>query len=169
VVVAEGRSGRGCGEDGDALVTTGAMALAVTTADCAPIALGSPEGVIGAVHAGWRGLAAGVVDAAVSAMRAMGASRVEAALGPCIHAECYEFGLADLDAVCHRLGSGVRATTSAGRPAFDLPAAVHAAVDQAHSTLVHDAEVCTACSAEQYFSHRARGERQRQAMVVWKA
>ena len=158
------------GAEGDALVTTCAdMALAVLTADCAPVALASPEGVVAAVHAGWAGLAAGVVDRAVDAMRRLGATTVDAALGPCIHAECYEFGPAELDRVAHALGDGVRGVTAAGTPALDLPAAVAAAVDRAGGALVADEDVCTACAADRCFSHRARADAERQAMLVWRA
>ena len=160
--------GKCAGDVGDALVSAdpGAV-LAVLTADCAPIALASEEGVVGAVHAGWRGLRAGVVDAAVGAMRDLGATEVVAALGPCVHAECYEFSDADLDAVAADLGDGVRGVTAEGRPALDVPAAVRAALDRAGARLVHDVDVCTACSTEHY-SHRARRELERQAVVVWR-
>lgn len=160
--------GRGRGENGDALVTRGAEALAVMTADCAPVAMSSPEGIIAAVHAGWRGLMAGVIQAAAATMRALGALRVEAALGPCIHAECYEFQNPELDEVVNRFGADVRAETRTGRPALNLPVAVRAALQEADAALVHDVDVCTACAADRFFSHRARGERQRQAMVLWK-
>jgi len=169
VVVSPAHPHLGRGEAGDALVTSGDAALAVMTADCAPVALTSAEGIVAAVHAGWRGLVAGVVQAAVEAMREQGAGEVRAALGPCIHAECYEFGRAELDQVAARLGGGVRAELADGRPALDLPAAVGAALKEAGATLVHDVDECTACLGDRYFSHRARGERQRQAMVVWKA
>jgi YfiH family protein len=160
--------GKCAGEVGDALVTAdGDAALAVLTADCAPIALASEEGVIAAVHAGWRGLVAGVVEAAVRAVRDLGATDVVAALGPCIHAECYEFSDADLDVVAAALGDGVRGVTSGGRPALDVPAAVRVALARAGARLVHDADVCTSCSTEHY-SHRARAERERQAVVVWR-
>ena len=169
VVVVEAPSG-GRGQEGDALVTGHAgAALAVFTADCAPVALASPEGVVGAAHAGWSGLARGVIERTVETMGSLGASRVEAALGPCIHAECYEFGAGDLDRVAARLGDSVRGTTALGAPALDLPAAVRAALRRAGGDLVHDEDVCTACAGDRYFSHRARGEPQRQAMVVWKA
>jgi YfiH family protein len=159
----------GGGAQGDALVSDHpAACLAVFTADCAPIALASPEGVVGAVHAGWRGLMAGVVGSAVGAMRALGASRIEGALGPCIHAECYEFSPADLDAVAADLGPIVRARTATGRPALDLPEAVRASLRAADVELVADEDVCTACSPA-HFSYRARGERQRMALVVWPA
>jgi hypothetical protein len=123
--------------------------------------------VVGAVHAGWRGLSAGVVERAVDAARALGATDVHAVLGPCIRPECYEFGAADLDTVAATLGEGVRAVTSAGRPALDVPAAVAAALGRAGVTELDDLGACTACS-DDYFSWRARGELARQAMVVWR-
>jgi YfiH family protein len=160
--------GKCAGDVGDALVTADPdAALAVLTADCAPVALASEEGVIGAVHAGWRGLVAGVVDAAVAAMRDLGATDVVGALGPCIHAECYEFSAADLDTVAAELGEGVRSVSADNRPALDVPAAVRAAMERSGARLVHDVDVCTACSAEHY-SHRARSELERQAVVVWR-
>lgn len=157
------------GMEGDALVTARPdAALAVFTADCAPVALASPEGVVAAVHAGWAGLVAGVVDRSVEVMRDLGATRVEAALGPCIHAGCYEFGADDLDRAGASLGPAVRASTAEGRPAFDLPAAVGAALARAGADLVFDASVCTACSTAGLYSHRARADAGRQAMVVWR-
>jgi YfiH family protein len=160
--------GEGAGTKADASATDRpGCVLTVLTADCAPVALVSPEGVIGAVHAGWRGLGAGVVERAVDATRALGASELRAVLGPCIRPECYEFGAADLDTVAARLGHGVRAVTSAGHPALDVPAAVAAALERAGVTELDDLGVCTACSPD-YFSWRARGELARQAMVVWR-
>ncbi len=153
--------------DHDALVTAApGTALCVLTADCAAIALASPEGVCGAVHAGWRGLVAGVVEAAASAMRDLGASDVTASLGPCIHGPCYEFSPSDLDTVAAVYGTSVRGTTTGGRPALDLVAAVAAAAAAAGARLVDDVDICTACGDRQ-FSHRARRDVGRQALVVW--
>jgi YfiH family protein len=167
VVVVE-EPGEGAGDEGDALVTSAdGTALAVLTADCAPIALASPEGVVAAVHAGWRGLQAGVIAGAVEVMRARGAVDIVAALGPCIRPECYEFSPADLDRMADRFGAGVRGQTAAGRPALDVPAAVRTALGEAGVDLVHDEGVCTSCSADHY-SHRARQELERQAVVVWR-
>lgn len=120
-----------------------------------------------AVHAGWRGLVAGVVEQAAEAMRALGAGRIEAALGPCIHAECYEFGASDLAAVERAVGAAAGGVTSRGAPALDLPGAVAAAAREAGIDLVFSSPVCTACSADHY-SHRARGDTGRQALVVWR-
>ncbi len=162
--------GHQAGAVADAAVTAGAgCALAVLTADCAPVALASAEGVIGMAHAGWRGLVAGVLEATVSEMRALGATEIEAVIGPCIRPGCYEFGIDDLDVVAGRMGAAVRATTTAGRPALDLPAAVRAALAAAGvgPAAVADVGVCTACSAD-HFSWRARREPQRQAAVIWR-
>jgi YfiH family protein len=167
VVIVES-PGAGAGTAADASVTDApGTALAVLSADCAPVALASPEGVIAVAHAGWRGLFGGVLERAVEAMRELGASHVSAALGPCIHAECYEFGPADLDRVAHRLGEVVRATTAAGRPALDLPAGVRAALAGAGVTELQVVDVCTSCS-EEHFSWRARRDAGRQAVVVWR-
>jgi copper oxidase (laccase) domain-containing protein len=102
-VVRVGAPGGGAGTRADAAVTDRpGCAIAVLTADCAPVALASDEGVIGVAHAGWRGLAAGVIEATVDEMRALGATRIFAAVGPCIRAGCYEFGPAELDEVVCR-------------------------------------------------------------------
>jgi YfiH family protein len=155
------------GQPADASVTAvPGMALAVMTADCAPVAFASPEGVIGVAHAGWRGLVAGVIEETVAAMRRTGAHSVVAALGPCIHAECYSFGAEDLDVAEERLGPGVRGVTSNGQPSLDIPAAVRIALGRADAALVADVDICTACSAG-YWSWRARRDQARQATVVW--
>jgi YfiH family protein len=167
-VVRVTRPGDGAATLADAAVTAEeGCALAVLTADCAPVALASSEGVIGVAHAGWRGAAAGVIEATVAEMEALGATGIEAAIGPCIHAECYEFGAGELDGVAAQLGDAVRATTAAGAPALDLPAAVRTALARAGVERVDDAGICTACSPS-YFSWRARRETQRQATVVWR-
>jgi len=160
--------GAGAGSKADATVTAEpGCVLAVLTADCAPVALVSPEGVAAAVHAGWRGLHTGVLQRAVDAARALGATDLRAVLGPCIHAECYEFGAADLDLVATRLGDGVRARAATGGPALDVPAAVAAALKESGVGELDDVGVCTACN-DDYFSWRARKELARQAMVVWR-
>jgi YfiH family protein len=167
-VVTVTRPGGGAGERADAAVTAEpGCALAVLTADCAPVALFSDEGVVGVAHAGWRGVAAGVIERTVEAMHARGATRISAGLGPCVRPGCYAFGAADLDAVAARLGDSVRAHTLDGSPALDLPAAVRTALRRCGVDAVDDAGVCTACSPD-HFSHRARGERERQAVVVWR-
>jgi len=78
----------------DALVTDNpALVLGIVTADCAPVLLAERQaGVVGAAHAGWKGAIAGVTDATIAAMQALGAepSRIVAAVGPCIAQASYE-------------------------------------------------------------------------------
>ena len=167
VVVTE--PGGGAGQRADAAVTDRpGCALAILTADCAPVALVASDGVVGVAHAGWRGLVDGVLERTVEQMHELGARDVRAVLGPCIRPGCYEFGLADLARVARRLGDGVRATTVSGAAALDVPAAVRAALAGAGVAEVDDVGVCTACSPV-HFSHRARRELGRQGLVVWRA
>ncbi|HUO49533.1 MAG TPA: polyphenol oxidase family protein, partial [Acidimicrobiales bacterium] len=152
-------------EKADALVSRSAgWVVAVLTADCAPVALASPSGTFGAVHAGWRGLMAGIVEAAVAAVAV---PAVVGGLGPTIGPCCYEFSQADLDRVAGRFGDEVRATTRAGAPALDLPQAVRVALREAGVELVVDHSSCTACGGGS-FSYRARGDDARQALYVWR-
>ncbi len=154
--------------EGDALVATGdRFALAVLTADCASVALGSPEGVHGAAHVGWRGLGAGVLRGAIDAMHRLGATTVVAGLGPCIGPCCYEFSVPDLDALVSSCGPEVRGVTTWGSPSLDLPAAVRGQLSLCGASLVVEAGTCTMCAAG-FFSHRARGDEARQALFVWR-
>jgi polyphenol oxidase len=166
-VVVVDAPGQGAGTRADAAVSSKeGCALAVLTADCAPVALASPEGVIGAAHAGWTGLTAGILERTFDAMRALGATTVTAAVGPCIGPECYEFGEEDLERVAERVGPDVRSRTVDGRPALDLAAGVRTVLGRL-GVVVDDRSVCTACTPG-YFSWRARREHERQAMVVWR-
>lgn len=163
VVVTE--PGEHAGAEADAAVTLCADApVAVHTADCAPV-LFLADGAVGVAHAGWRGLAAGVLEATVETMTALGAPPVEAVLGPCIRPRCYEFGADDLQQVAEAVGPEVRGLTAWGTPALDLPAGVAAACGRL-GVPVTDLGTCTACSPV-HWSHRARGEAGRQALVAW--
>ncbi len=165
-VVVVGDPGDSAGEEADAAVTAAPFApLAVHTADCAPLALVSP-GAVGAVHAGWRGIASGVIARAVAAVEALGGPVTETVLGPCIGPECYEFGTDDLDRVVAAVGGAARGCTADGRPALDVPAAVTAALAAAGAPAPLRLGGCTACEPG-WFSHRARADAGRQAMVVW--
>jgi copper oxidase (laccase) domain-containing protein len=139
--------------------------LAVRTADCAPVVLLGHR-TVGVVHAGWRGLAAGVVGAAVAAMDRLEDAPTSAHLGPCIRVGCYEFDGPELATVVARYGDEVQGRTSRGTPALDLPAVVHAALREAGVGVVHDTSGCTACDTR-WYSHRARAERGRLATMAW--
>ena len=167
VVTATG-PGDGAGVRADASITraTGA-ALAVHTADCAPVGLIGERGVVGVAHAGWRGLVAGILEATVAAMRRAGAGPIEAVVGPCIHPGCYDFGEDDLAAVAAAArATACGAVSSSGGPALDLPAGVVAVLGRAGVTDVTVDPHCTGCDPER-FSHRVGGDRGRQALVAW--
>ena len=155
------------GAEADAAVTTtpGAV-LAVHTADCAPVLLRSEDAtVVGAAHAGWRGLVAGVLEETVAAMVRAGATGIRARLGPHIRGRCYEFGADELDLVAARYGDDVRTTTGWGTPGLDVTAAVEAALG-ARGVAVTDHGGCTACEPRRLWSHRARGDRARMAATI---
>ncbi len=154
--------------EADALVTDRVgLVLSVNVADCAPVAIVSQQHVVAAVHAGWKGVESGVIEATVDAMRTLGARDLSAWLGPCIHAECYEFGEADLENLTARYGPAVRSRTAAGERALDLPMAVAAALGGAGVALAGAADACTACDGSRFFSHRARRDEGRHALTVW--
>ena len=166
-VVTVTEPGEHAGAEADASVTTrpGAV-LAVHTADCAPVLLASGDGaVIGAAHAGWRGVVSGVLERTVEEMARLGGTGVTAQVGPHIRARCYEFGVADLDEVAARYGDTVRATTAWGTPALDVTAAVRAALGALEVPVV-DHGGCTACEPDRLWSHRARGDRSRMAATI---
>ena len=167
-VVTVDRPGGASGEPADAAVTEcRGAALAVLTADCAPLALASPEGHVGVAHAGWKGLRAGVVEAAVQSMRRMGATRVEAVIGPCIRPCCYQFGEDTLLEMERRFGGRLRGVDRHGRPALDLAAGVRSALHAAGATVVGEAGECTGCS-DGLWSWRTGRSARRQATVAWR-
>lgn len=165
-VVTVDRPGARAGSPADASVTAcpGAV-LAVQVADCAPVGLWSPEGVVAAVHAGWRGLVAGVIPAAADRMRGLGATTISAVLGPCIRVGSYEFGCADVDRAAAVLGDDVRGTTDTGAPALDMVAAVRSSVASAGIDDLVDVGRDTATSPD-LWSWRADRTRCRHALVA---
>jgi purine-nucleoside/S-methyl-5'-thioadenosine phosphorylase / adenosine deaminase len=153
------------GPEADGVVTAvPGLALAVVTADCAPLVVACDDAV-GVVHAGHRGLEAGVIEAAIARLRGIGTGDVRAFLGPCIHAECYEFGADDLARFVARFGSVVSGRTRDGRPALDIPAAIRVVLDGEGVVAFDDCNVCTADSAD-HFSYRRRADSGRQATIA---
>jgi polyphenol oxidase len=139
----------------DALVTaTPGLALSILTADCAPVLFADAQaGVIGAAHAGWKGAVAGVTDATIEAMEALGARRqnIAAAIGPCIAQASYE--------VSEDFGGGAIpddffAPGRAGHRQFDLEAYVAHRLEQAGVGAVHRLTQDTLSQPGRYFSYR---------------
>jgi polyphenol oxidase len=138
------------------VVTEPGHAPMVLAADCLPIALRGPGG-LAMVHAGWRGLADGILGSAAEAVEA-----TTAAIGPGIGRCCYEVGQEVLEAFAD-LGEGV----ADGRM-LDLPEVARRRLAQAGVERVESAGLCTSCSPELFFSHRRdRGRTGRQAGIAW--
>jgi YfiH family protein len=134
----------------------------VLVADCLPIAIAG-GGALAILHAGWRGLAGGVVEVGVRAVRELGSpGPLEAAIGPGAGVCCYEVG-----EEVHRtfaVADGERARRGAN---LDLKAIAREHLGRAGVDVVHDAELCTICSRD-FFSHRRdRGVTGRQAGIAW--
>jgi YfiH family protein len=141
--------------DGHVVTEPGLVPL-VFVADCLPVALYGPGG-LALVHAGWRGLAGGIVGAAAEAVEAE-AAVIGPGIGPC----CYEVGEEVLDAFAE-LGDGV----AAGRM-LDLPEVARRLLAAAGVSEVESAGLCTNCEQELFFSHRRdNGRTGRQAGIAW--
>ena len=139
--------------------------ISVQGADCAPIAFITESGPIGVAHAGWRGLAAGIVSETSHALKPAGGTTVAAIVGPVICSNCYEFGSSDLDEVASKLGDLVRAETATGTPALDMRAGITAAFDRVGVTDVSFVGGCPSCDRTG-FSHRARQDPERHCLVA---
>jgi YfiH family protein len=162
VVVVEEPWADGQGPRADAMVTRQpGLALAVITADCAPVLLHDQETqVIGAAHAGWRGAVSGVLDATIDAMRGLGAdpARITAAIGPCICQASYEVGLDLHNAVLARDSEDAR-FLAAGRPGhwqFDLAGYCAARLRANGLRTVDVLGLDTRDDPTRFFSHRRR-------------
>jgi polyphenol oxidase len=143
--------------DGQATTLRGVAAM-VLSADCLPVALGC-AGAVAMVHAGWRGLAAGVLEEGVRALGDLGeGGEIVAIVGPGAGLCCYEVG-----EEVHASFSGAHRN---GRR-IDLRAIAHERLLAAGVARVHDVRACTICD-ERFFSHRREGARAgRQAGVAW--
>ncbi|MFV0306280.1 MAG: polyphenol oxidase family protein [Desertimonas sp.] len=155
---------------GDVAVTDRAgLVLGVWTGDCAPLVLVAPDGRLAVAHAGWRGVAAGVVDVALRAVDPAGAGGVQGFLGPTIGPCCNEFGADDLGTVAAGLGcapTDVTATTRWGTSSLDLPGAIERELVRHGVTLTTDRR----CTREDpgLFSHRG-GDRGRHVTAAWRS
>ncbi|MFJ6077856.1 polyphenol oxidase family protein [Pseudarthrobacter sp. NPDC092419] len=152
--------------EADAMVSLGTP-LAVMVADCIPLLLAgvSASGpVLSAVHAGRPGLEAGIVPAAVSRMRAMGAADIRAWLGPSICGRCYEVPEGLQEQVAAAVPAA-KTTTSWGTPGLDLPAGARSQLEDAGVGVEYSGP-CT-LEAESLYSYRRNNSTGRFAGVIW--
>ena len=152
--------------DADALVCdVPGLAIGVVTADCLPVLIAAPSGAVAAAHAGWRGLAAGVLAATVAALReiAADADRAIAVIGPHVGASCYEVDEPVVRALAARFGDAMAAAlraTRAGHYEIDLARLARLALESAglaSERIAAIPDACTACDPERFHSFRRDG------------
>ena len=156
----------------DAAITREAgVVCCVQTADCLPVLLADRAGtIVGIAHAGWRGLAAGVVAATVAAMQVDPGALV-AWLGPAISQPAYEVGAEVRDACIARdPGAAIAfAPNARGRWQADLYALARRALAAAGVAAACGGGFCTYAESQRFFSHRRSAPCGRMASLIWLA
>ena len=141
------------GEPGDGLWTDERdLPVLAMAADCLPIALvraDTDAPAVAVLHAGWRGLLAGIARTGVETL----GGRVRAAIGPAIGPCCYEVGPEVADPFRESFGPNV-----VDGPNLDLWTAAERALNEAGVPDVHRVDLCTACNPHRFFSHRRTGK-----------
>jgi YfiH family protein len=160
------------GAEADGAVTrTPGLVLAVLTADCLPVLLCDRRATVVAVaHAGWRGLAAGVIEKTVSRMGSEPCDLV-ACIGPAISAAMYEVGV-EVRAAFVNQDKEAEGAFSPGRPGHflaDLPELARQRLRKTGIMSVHGGHCCTFKDKERFFSYRRDGETGRMASLIWLA
>jgi YfiH family protein len=154
---------------GDAAVTRQAgVVCAVMTADCLPILLSDRSGTrLAAVHAGWRGLAGGVLEAAVTALRR---PDLMAWLGPAIGPDVFEVGAEVRQAFQDRLGDCASAfvRTREDRWLADLYELARRVLRRAGVRELYGGDYCTHSDPERFYSYRRDGRTGRMATLIWR-
>jgi polyphenol oxidase len=159
----------------DAAVTRQAgVVCAIQVADCLPVLFAARDGsVIGAAHAGWRGLASGVLGATIAAME-VPPDQIVAWLGPAIGPQTFEVGddvVAAFTATAH---DDQRTQTEAafvrqprGKWLCDLFTLARLRLAAAGVTLVSGGGLCTVADARRFYSYRRDGQTGRMAALIW--
>jgi YfiH family protein len=152
--------------EGDAALTRSRRTVCVVqAADCMPVLFSDAEGsVVAAAHAGWRGLAAGVLDAAIDAMR-VPRHEIVAWLGPAISGRVYEVG-EDVRAAFHEYGDAFEPARP-GHWLLDLYAVAREKLSGLKA--VSGGDFCTYTDAERFFSYRRSRTASRMGAFIWLA
>lgn len=160
-----------CGEADGMLTDRPGLLLAIATADCVPVLLARRDGrEVAALHVGWRGAHAGIVDRFAALVRERGGDPGDwiAAIGPAAHACCYEVSAELIDDFCER--TGLPRETVAPRPRrLDLPAIVRRQLGQAGVERVSVQAECTMCRRSgdgRFIYHSYRRDRETRTPVV---
>lgn len=145
------------------------VVLAILTADCLPVLFAAADGSeVAAAHAGWRGLAAGVLEATVDAMRSA-PDEIIAWLGPAAGPQTYEIGIDVFDTFVSRDAGAARhfVATRPGHWRVDLFGLARDRLAAAGVTRVFGGNICTISEPARFFSHRRDGRSGRMASLIW--
>jgi polyphenol oxidase len=148
---------------------TPARVCVILTADCLPVLLASESGAgVAAAHAGWRGLAAGVIEATVRAL-GLPSESLMAWLGPAIGPAHFEVGAEVREELLHADPGGDAAfeLNARGRYLADLAALVRRRLERLGIARIYGGDACTYAAVEDYFSYRRDGLTGRQATLIW--
>jgi hypothetical protein len=177
VAVVDAAAITGAAPVADASIATVKNAVCtIMTADCLPVLFADLDGkVVGAAHAGWRGLAGGVLGATVRAMRAAGAGEITAWLGPAIGPAAFEVGTDVRDAFVAAIPAAPDQVQAAfasypGRPGkflANMNTLARLMLAEDGVTRVWGGEHCTVTESGRFYSYRREGVTGRQASLIW--
>ena len=158
--------------EGDATYTTERNIVCVAmTADCLPVLLSDIKGkIVSAVHAGWRGLADGIVEEAVKTMRDNGAKEITAWLGPAIGPQKFEVGEDVLSAFLKRgknRKQGFTPLEKKGQYLADMYSLARMSLNEQGVTRIHGGELCTFSEESRFYSFRRNEITGRMASLIW--
>lgn len=158
--------------DADAAVdTTGRAVCASMTADCLPVLFCDRAGtVVAAAHAGWRGLAGGVLQNTIAAMQVT-PLEIMAYLGPAIGPEAFEVGQDVCDAFIARMPEAAEAFASIGEGKYlaDIYALARLILQREGVSMIYGGTHCTVLERDTFFSYRRDGQTGRMVSLIWLA
>lgn len=154
------------------IATRPGVACVIQTADCLPVLLCDTQGrVVGAAHAGWRGLAHGVLENTIARMRDAGAHEILAWLGPAIGPDSFEVGQDVYDAFVTRdaaLASAFRSGRDRKEKYWaDIYRLARAILAQSGVRQVHGGGLCTVSEPRRFYSYRRDKTTGRMASLIW--
>lgn len=170
--VVDAAARKDCPQADASLVAQAGLACAILTADCLPVLLADTQGrVVGAAHAGWRGLAGGIVPVTVAAMRQRGAQDITAWLGPAIGPAHFAVGpevkaaFVDYDTAAE--AAFVAQAGAPGKYLADLYHLARLALAREGVSAVRGGGCCTVSERTNFYSYRRDGVTGRMASLIW--
>ena len=172
VTVVDAASTTGASEADASIATTPGVVCAIQTADCLPVLFSDVKGqVVGAAHAGWRGLLHGVLESTLERMRAAGAGEIIAWMGPAIGPQCFEVGAEVMHGFIKRDRDAQQAFTPVleqpGKYLADIYHLARLLLQKAGVSKVYGGGFCTVTDCNTFYSYRRDKTTGRMASLIW--